>query len=101
MSQKDDAHKSRPSLVIGGFSKALQEISKLATFGAAKYSDGGWLTVPFGQQRYLDAMLRHQLSEFDGNKLDSETGMHQATHIAWNALARLELILREENDRAR
>lgn len=95
---KHDNGKPRPSLVIGSFAAALEEVSKVGTYGAAKYTDDGWATVPNGLKRYTDAMMRHQLAEFRGETHDPESGLHHAAHAAWNALARLELILREKRD---
>lgn len=36
---KLDAGKPRLGLVLCGFARALQEVGKVGTFGAAKYSD--------------------------------------------------------------
>ena len=87
---KLDAGKPRMSLVMGGFSNALQEVGRVGTFGAKKYSDNGWHGVPNGKERYTDALYRHLLQ--DGP--DAESGIEHAAHAAWNALARLELLLR-------
>lgn len=92
---KLDAGKPRLSLVIMDFARALQEVSKVGTFGADKYTAGGWVSVPNGEQRYTDAMLRHLLQEATGETLDQESGLYHAAHTAWNALARLDLMLRE------
>lgn len=92
---KYDAGKPRYGLVLGGFSRALERVAQVGTFGANKYSDGGWLTVPGGQGRYTDALLRHHFAEAGGEELDGESGMLHAAHRAWNALAVLELKLIE------
>lgn len=98
---KLDAGKPRPALVLGSFSRALQEVVNIGTFGARKYSDNGWLSVPNAQQRYTDAMMRHLLEEFASGEgpadlKDHDSGLLTAAHTAWNALARLELALREK-----
>jgi hypothetical protein len=93
---KFDDGKIRASLVLGTFANALIEVGKVGTFGAKKYSDNGWLEVPNGIERYTDAMLRHWLAEQTGEWLDRESELPHAAHLAWNALARLELILREQ-----
>jgi hypothetical protein len=92
---KLDAGKARLGLVLGGFAQALQAVGDIGTYGAAKYTDNGWLSVPDGQQRYTDALLRHLLSDLAGDAHDPDTQMLHAAHAAWNALARLELMLRE------
>jgi hypothetical protein len=90
---KLDAGKPRPALVLGDFSRALSAVTDVGTYGAAKYTDHGWLTVPDGVQRYSDAMMRHWLDESAGIACDRETNLLHAAHLAWNALARLELML--------
>ena len=94
---KLDAGKPRVWLVLGGFPRALEEVSKVGTFGAKKYSDDGWAGVPDGIARYSDAMGRHLLKEAAGEKLAPDSRLMHAAHTAWNALARLELMLREED----
>lgn len=96
---KLDAGKIRPGLVLMAFSNALRAVSQVGTFGAEKYSDHGWLFVPDGIQRYTDAMFRHLISEGAGEKADTQSGLTHAAHTAWNALARLELMLREDQSR--
>ncbi|MDX1504641.1 MAG: dATP/dGTP diphosphohydrolase domain-containing protein [Spongiibacter sp.] len=92
---KLDAGKNRLGLVLGAFAGALTEVGKVGTYGANKYTDNGWLSVPDGHARYTDAMYRHLLSEAKGEEYDPDTGIRHAAHAAWNALARLELALRE------
>lgn len=93
---KLDNGKPRHGLVLGAFSNALTEVAKVGTFGANKYSDNGWLSVPNGLARYTDAMLRHHFAEAGGEELDEDSGLRHAAHRAWNALAVLELMLREK-----
>lgn len=92
---KLDAGKNRCGLVLFGFARALQEVSKVGTYGANKYTDNGWTEVPDGERRYTDAMLRHLLREATGEECDPDTGLRHAAHAAWNALARLDLALRQ------
>jgi hypothetical protein len=92
---KDDNGKNRAGLVVGYFPRALKEVGKVATFGARKYTAYGWLSVPNGIERYTDAMHRHLLDEAIGEAVDRESDILHAAHAAWNALARLELLLRE------
>lgn len=91
---KLDAGKARVWLVLGGFANALEAVSQVGTDGAIKYSDNGWKEVPDGIARYSDAMGRHLLKEAQGEKVDPSGSLH-AAHVAWNALARLELMLRD------
>lgn len=91
---KLDAGKNRLGLVFGGFSLALEEVGRVGTYGAQKYTDYGWSTVPNGIERYTDAMYRHLLAEANGKDFDKDTNLLHAAHAAWNALARLELMVR-------
>lgn len=78
------------------FGLALLEVSKVSTYGAKKYSRGGWQHVEDGENRYTDAMLRHLIAE-RYEEQDEESGLLHAAQAAWNALARLELKLRRAN----
>ena len=93
---KLDAGKVRAGLVLGGFGRALMAVGQVGTFGAAKYTDNGWMSVPQGAERYTDALYRHLLAEGQGQAADTDSQLLHAAHAAWNALARLELILREQ-----
>jgi len=92
---KLDAGKPRMSLVLGGFSKAILAVTEVGTYGAKKYTDYGWKSVPDGIERYTDAAYRHLLFEVGGELLDRETNLLHAAHTAWNALARLQLVIEE------
>lgn len=93
---KLDAGKVRPALVLGGFARALLEVSKVGTYGATKYTENGWMEVPKGLDRYDDAKLRHWLLEKTGVECDPDTNLAHAAHEAWNALARLDLLIRQK-----
>lgn len=92
---KLDAGKPRPALVLGDFALALKRVTDVGTHGLGKYSPGSWLHVPEGIDRYTEAMWRHLLDEASGEEIDTGSGLEHAAHLAWNALARLELMLRE------
>lgn len=89
---KLDAGKLRPNLVFTGFANALEQVVKVGTDGAAKYSDDGWKQVENGKERYLDALGRHLLAFQKGEAHDPMSGSHHLAHVAWNALAALELM---------
>lgn len=92
---KLDAGKVRTGLCLLGFSRALTEVSRVTTFGAAKYSPNGWVSVPDGIERYTDALFRHLLAEQIA-AYDEDSGLLHASQAAWNSLARLDLMLRAE-----
>lgn len=90
---KLDGGKIRADLLLD-FRHALKEVAKVSTFGAKKYTEGGWITVPEGEKRYMAALLRHLFE--DGVDPDSE--LDHLAHLAWNALAILELKMRREKE---
>ena len=92
---KLDAGKIRAALVLSRFPRALWKVCEVGTFGANKYTDDGWLSVPNGQARYADAETRHQLKTWMGEELDPDSKLMHQAHKCWNALAELELLLRE------
>jgi len=81
---------------IGYFPRAIEQVAAVSTFGARKYAWKGWESVPDGVDRYSDAMGRHLIEEGGGEVYDRDSGLLIAAHTAWNALARLELMLKEK-----
>lgn len=77
------------------FPRACMAVAHLSATGADKYTWEGWEQVPNGAARYGDADVRHICNAAIEGPVDSETNHLHAAHEAWNALARLELILRE------
>ena len=96
---KLDDGKNRLGLVIGDFARSLKAVGEVGTYGAIKYTDGGWVEVPNGIKRYTDATMRHFLDEMSGVEYDKDTELLHAAHFAWNALARLDLIIREKENK--
>lgn len=95
---KLDAGKIRAWLCVGGFSRALAAVADVTTKGAIKYSPNGWKEVPNGQERYMDAMVRHMLALGRGEQVDADTQCLHLAQVAWNALAALELdLVKAEN----
>jgi len=80
---------------ISYFPRAISAVAAISAFGASKYAWKGWESVPDGYNRYSDAMVRHLVYEGEGEMVDFESGLLHAAHAAWNALARLELLIRE------
>ncbi len=88
---KMDADKPQAELLID-FGLALMAVAEVCTYGAKKYSLGGWQHVDKGYSRYTGAMLRHLFE-----RTPDPSGLSHDAHVAWNALARLELRLRQES----
>lgn len=80
------------------FPRALMAVADVSAYGAAKYTWGGWQTVPDGVQRYLDAGARHAALRAMGELIDKESGLSHLAQEAWNILAALELALRKAHD---
>jgi len=91
---KLDDGKIDADLVLGAFANALIEVCKIGTFGAKKYTRDGWLSVENGESRYRSAGLRHWLKEATGEEIDPDSQLLHKAHKAWNALAELELYIR-------
>ena len=95
---KLDAGKVDAELVFEGFPRALLAVAEVATFGANKYTRGGWKTVPNGIQRYDAAFGRHKLKRLAGEACDPDSKLQHRVHEVWNALAALELYLTEQEN---
>lgn len=91
---KHDHGKPRPDLILHTMARAMLAVSEVAAFGASKYDDDNWLLVDDANRRYADAKARHMLQGAIESH-DKESGLLHAAHEAWNALALLELKLRE------
>lgn len=81
--------------LLEDFSRALWEVAKVGTFGAVKYSRGGWQFVENGEERYKDAKWRHILKRNIEGQIDADSQCLHLAQEAWNALAQLELYLRK------
>lgn len=92
--------------VFQRFPLAMYEIARVSQAGTTKYSvpidDMNYRNVPDGVGRYTDALGRHLLDEAIHGPVNTEKGgalpvagvdlMH-AAQAAWDALARLEIML--------
>ncbi len=102
---KSDSGKADCGL-LGFFGRSLYAVSEVGTAGAKKYSRGGFLSVEDGFNRYTAAMLRHYFKEgreeYDTDpelqKYLDEPCLH-AAQVAWNALARLEMMLIDKENK--
>lgn len=92
---KFDGGKDFASLPFIDFPDAIRELVRVSTFGANKYARHSWKTVPDAAMRYEDALARHFLAQFVEDK-DPESGISHKAHLAWNALATLQMAIEEE-----
>lgn len=80
---KHDKGKPMISLIEPKFIEGLADVM---TQGATKYGRNNWQECK-EPHRYLDALLRHTLKYWDGEKVDTESGKSHLYHIAFNAMA--------------
>lgn len=86
--------------VLARFPLAVREIAKVSAYGCKKYSkpmgDMSYLELPNAYELYSDKVVRHMLDEaVQGPRNDADGGLLHAAQTAWNALARLEVFLRQ------
>ena len=91
---KADENKPRPGLLDPRF---LWGLSKVMTFGAAKYDDYNW-AKGIAWHRLYDAAQRHLLQFVAGEDNDEETGLSHLLHagccimmLYWHTLFRRDL----------
>ena len=79
--------------------KALLEVSKVLTFGAAKYDEHNWKKLDNIQNRYSGAALRHIFAHIDGEEYDEETGLDHLAHAICCLMFKLEVKLSEKSSK--
>lgn len=81
---------------IQRFPLALEQIARVSEYGQRKYGTyDGWEKLPDARARYQDAGGRHTVLEASEGVYDiNDSGLPHAAQAAWNALATLELALR-------
>jgi len=95
---KHDNGKAHIHSVLRYFPRALEQVARVSEFGATKHGWDTWHTIPNGQLRYADAQMRHELDICKGETHAQDSGLLHLSHEVWNSLARLELLLREQED---
>ena len=74
---KYDAGKLRYDLLPP---EPVEELVKVLTYGATKYTDGGWKKVEPYKDRYLASTLRHLMAWRMGEVRDNESGLPHLAH---------------------
>lgn len=72
--------------LINGLATSLIAIAAVLSYGAQKYEENSWQSVPDGRKRYEDALIRHQLARGEGQTYDEESGLPHIAHMACNLL---------------
>lgn len=75
--RKDDMDKLRWSLIPMG---TMQEMVDVLEYGARKYGENNWKSVPQANQRYYDALMRHMDAWWRGEGRDQETDRSHLAH---------------------
>lgn len=67
--------------------ESIKAVAVLMTKALEKYPDkDNWKKLENGEERYLNALLRHLTEIQEGNDLDEETGLPHAYAVGTNAL---------------
>lgn len=94
--KKYDSNKPMVGTILRVFPQALTAVGMCIQFGTRKYPDpNNWKKNKDALIRYNDSLIRHLTKFFFGKEFDEETGLPHLAHVAWNALAILELYLME------
>lgn len=90
--------KVRMDLVMQDMPRAIEALARVMTWALDEkgYKESDWLQVPDAINKYSGGMHRHDNKEKRGQEFDEESGLEHAIHTAWNAMARVELILRKK-----
>lgn len=92
--KKYDGGKPMVGTLVNVFPRALMAIGACIKWGTKKYPDpNNWKQVDCAAKRYQDSLMRHLCKHNMGILFDEETQLPHLVHVAWNALAILELYL--------
>lgn len=98
---KKDKGKPTFKLALGYFPTAISCVDQVSRFGAKKYRPFGWIdwveNFEEARDRYQEGLNRHLMAKYNREEVDPESGLPHSYHIAWNALAILELETIMEN----
>jgi hypothetical protein len=105
---KFDGGKLRAGIAERTIPHLMRMIDRVLDYGAQKYDEGSWPTVPDAMRRYHDAANRHRLkvnlARIDGinqeNFFDEETGLPHRVGVIINEIFQLGLEVAEYNEGA-
>jgi hypothetical protein len=89
--RKDDHGKLPYDLLPWG---PIRYVVQVLQFGADQYGIDNWKIVPKHRSRYFSAAMRHVLAWFQGEKLDSQSGL---PHLAHAVTCLLFLLWKDDN----
>lgn len=74
--------------------EVIKLLTHVLTFGAKKYKPDNWKNVEPFQERYQNAMMRHENARLQGEIFDPETGIltigHELTNLVFLAWKQIE-----------
>lgn len=98
--RKYDGSKPLAGTFINVFPRSILAIGAVILKGKEKYPDpNNWKKVEGAKVRYQESLMRHLVKHNMGILLDEESRLPHLVHVAWNALAILELNLMGEKGR--
>lgn len=105
LSEATKAKYGRPQVflgVVGRFPRSMLEIARVSEYGANKHgramTDMSFLNVPDAEHVYAEAEARHMAKEaLEGPINAGDDEMLHKAQKAWNALADLEVYLRDRH----
>jgi hypothetical protein len=62
----------------------IEDVVKILTFGAEKYSPNNWKSVTPFNDRYYAALMRHVVAWRNGEEIDPESGLSHLSHAMCN-----------------
>jgi len=96
---KTDSSKVDISVLFKQFPRALTAVAEASAYGHQKYIEHdldmlNFTRVENAESRYRGALMRHERDRYTDGYLDSESNLPHIYHKAWNALAELEMHLK-------
>ena len=102
--KKDDEKLPMGIVIQRQFPNALKAIAKCSLYGHNKYkeTDVDWMNferLDNAKERYFNALSRHFLDAgIDLSEKDNESELPHIYHVAWNAMALLEVLTKTSNN---
>lgn len=72
--------------LMHGLAVPLLAVAAVLSYGAQKYAEDSWQTVPDGKRRYEDAYYRHMNARALGEVYDPESGLPHRAHELCNLM---------------
>jgi hypothetical protein len=72
--------------LMHGLALPLRAVAVVLSYGAQKYPEDSWQTVPDGKRRYEDAYYRHMNARGQGEVYDPESGLPHRAHELCNLM---------------